>query len=332
MAFVYLHSFIEPALATKNELRSRCANRAGRVQCVAAERRLVQLKRDYEGYYRTVRHSLAAHRQDLPLEDAIEAWNQVDSDTLDWFIEEARGCWADLRALDPTLPAGSQLEEETHREFLAEVSAAFDPPSDKAELSFDTLALSHPRRIGLIPTHPIQGRAAEIVSILEMIDMGVWFSTFLQRSFASQLLIQSMLVVDLVNLIDDLYGGSAGRVDHRQDSFIEILGAAQHPGESVLQTAISQLDHAAIRTVRSVRNDIAGHVSFDPARNLAGLMKELVDLDETTLNSVYVPARQAFYDACAADLTTRIFLISGRPQSDLRVEPIPDAVRGFDRS
>ena len=51
-----------------------------------------ELRSDFQAFHECIRHDLAVHRDQLGLEAAIEAWNEIDSDTLAWFtgaVEES---------------------------------------------------------------------------------------------------------------------------------------------------------------------------------------------------------------------------------------------------
>src|SRR5207237_7190748 len=74
-ALVFLDSYIGIARRLKNLLKAPKATKQ-------LGQDLNKLADDYHGYFDTIRDKLAAHRQDLPIDEAWDVWNQIDAATV----------------------------------------------------------------------------------------------------------------------------------------------------------------------------------------------------------------------------------------------------------
>ena len=63
-----------------------------------------QLRDDFEEFFSRIRHDLAAHRDAVALDVAIEAWNEIDSDTLAWFCAAVDESIDDIIGRHPQVP------------------------------------------------------------------------------------------------------------------------------------------------------------------------------------------------------------------------------------
>jgi len=63
---------------------------------------------DCHDYFDKIRDKLAAHRQDLPIEEAWDVWNQIDAAPVGILADDAIATWQKLTAIDASAPGGEE--------------------------------------------------------------------------------------------------------------------------------------------------------------------------------------------------------------------------------
>lgn len=283
---------------------------------------------DFEGYYERVRNDLSAHRDVLGLDLAIEAWNEIDSDTLLWFCTTASESFDDI-VVRHTLIDGSLVDfPDIGDKGLAQLLAT--PLSEEGALRFSTDSLALTRgHASFIPVHPVQESASILMSVWQSLKACHRINELARGHIATHLLLKTMFVNDTVNFIDNLYGGPVGASEKRSPSLLDIMDGDGFDGASALKSALKVVDLAAVRSVREIRNKACAHL--DPSFPLRQLQDMVLDVeDEVILDRVLNPAWAALNEACAADLTTRWLLMDEVSMAGLRPASTP-GVRAFDR-
>lgn len=318
MVIVYLGAFINPALELKN---------ARGLKKTEGERLLHDLEKNYNDYYATIRHSLAAHRQDIDYVDMLDAWNAVDWTTTATFAGDAQAAWAALRSDDASLPYFAASPAVANPSLL---TALVTGPQlgDSATLSLDNLSMTR-GQIGFVPTHRVQTRGFEVVSVLDCIEVAD--DALIAVNAADddlRRLATSTMLLDLCNLVDCVFGIAGGRAEAPEDSFLDILEEDGFGGAPRLRAVADALDLGAVGLLRAVRNKIVAHL--EPNEGLADLLHDLDTVDGGDVNAVFSTARNAFYESCADDFFTQIFLIHGRQVAGLKVVPAPEVHKPYD--
>lgn len=289
---------------------------------------LNKLADDYHGYYDRIRDKLSAHRQDLPIDEAWDTWNEIDAVTVTVLTDDAISTYQRLARLDAQVPPFAPLAAESEPNLVAPATTT---ASEDLKFSADTLAMTR-GEAGIVPTHVVQVRGGEVLSVIHILNATATLVERIKLDLDAARLLKTMLIVDLCNLYDLLYGVAAGH-DPGQPSFLDILedgrsSGGAFAGAALLRADVADFDRAKLDDLRFLRNKICAHVDW--ALPLAHLLSELDQLDDAFFNDLYKPAFDGFVAACQADPATNIFLLLGRPLAGLKLaEPI-EAQRAFD--
>lgn len=287
-----------------------------------------KLRSDFEDFYDRIRHDLAAHRDTLPLDVAIEAWNEIDSDTLAWFCAVTDESIEDIVARH-SLMAGSVTDfPAVGNDDLARRLAI--PKEDAGTVRFSTDSLSMTRgHAGIVPIHEVQDSGSVLMSTLQSLKTCLRINEIIKGHLACHLLLKTMFVIDTMNLVDGIYGEPIGASPKRSASFLGILESGAFGGATSLRQSLEAVDLEAIQEVRTIRNKACAHL--DPALSLKQLQSMVLDLEDSLiLDRVLNPAAAALQDACAKDMTTRWLLMDEASLSGISLVDSP-GVRPFDR-
>jgi len=92
---------------------------------------LNKLADDYHDYFDKIRDKLAAHRQDLPIDQAWDVWNQIDAATVGILTDDVIATWQKLTAIDAGALAYAPFGVESDPQLVAAPGAPPPPePSD----------------------------------------------------------------------------------------------------------------------------------------------------------------------------------------------------------
>lgn len=287
-----------------------------------------EMRDDFDAFYGQIRNDLSAHRDVLELDLAIEAWNEIDTDTLLWFTESATENLTEIASRHSML-RGTPIDFDVvgNCELAGELAV---PLSGDGALRFSTDALALTRgHSGFIPLHPVQDAAAVLMSVRASLDACSRIIGLVGRRISAHLLLKTMFINDTMNLLDNLYGPLVGASDKRSPSMLKVMEEGDFGGAGTLAASLDALDIDAVRSVREVRNRACAHL--DPNVPLRSLQDMVLDLkDEVLLDRVLNPSWEALEKACAADFSTRWLLMDEMSLSGLRPVATP-GVRAFDR-
>lgn len=304
---VYVDAFLKLAPVLKNQIK------ATGVEVNTVHELLNCLRKDYESFYAKIRDKLSAHRQDLPLVDIIEAWNEIDDVTVNTFINEASQIYNLLNSLNSIVP--SFIESDDVRSSDLKFKLENLPKQERSsgvELAMDNLAFSRPNTVNKICTSEIEKRGSQVVSILDTIKVLFRLYQILTLGKDTERLGKAMIIVDTINLIDNLYPKICTDAKYKVNSFLEISQQQGHRGYQILKEAYEQRDINAESGLREVRNKIAAHVDNNPSQNLKVLL-DLLDLTtiEHLRQQVFLPAKDTFMKCCQQDVKTSSLLCHG---------------------
>lgn len=286
------------------------------------------LRNDFESYHSHIRNDLSAHRDVIDLALAIEAWNEVDSDTLSWFCVAAEENLSDITNNHLLMSGALKDFDALGDEEFARRLAARRPNDGNLRFSTDALALTR-GHASFIPLHPVQDSASVLMSVWESLQICSRINELARRHISAHLLLKTMFVIDTINFIDNLYGEPVGASDKRSPALLSIMDEGGFAGSPLLANALEVVDLAAVQSVRGVRNKACAHLDGTfPLRQLQDMVLDVED--EVILDRVLNPAWAALNRACAADLTTRWLLMNEISMAGLRPASTP-GVRAFDR-
>ena len=303
---VYVDAFLKLAPVLKNQIK------ATGVKVDTVHKALNLLTRDYESFYAIIRDKLSAHRQDLPLVDTIEAWNEIDDVTVNTFINDASQIYNLLNSLNSIVPYFIDFDDFGNSDLKFKLeNLAKQGATTGIELAMDNLAFSRLNTVRNIDTSEIKKRGSQIVSILDTIKVLFRLYQPLKSGKDTERLAKAMLIVDTINLIDNLYPNAYTDPKYKINSFLEISQQQGHGGYQILKNAYDQRDIDAEGRLREVRNKIAAHVDDNPSLNLEYLLALLDSITIEYLIQVISAAQNAFIQCCKEDIKT-ILLPEGR--------------------
>lgn len=285
-----------------------------------------KLRSDFDEFYKRIRHDLAAHRDDVPLDVALEAWNEIDDGTLAWFVDAAEASFANIVRAHPLLAGELKPFAAEHDGELIRLLRAPVDRDRGARFSTDALALSR-GEISMIPMHPVQARVSVLISIIDTMSICGRLSGLIGNDIGCHVLLKTLFIMDSINLIDGIYGEVAGGAAVRSPGLLEIMERDTFAGAPVLRGSVSKLDLDAAGALRFVRNKACAHL--DPTFSLREITSNVIELDnDVIVTRAAAPAWAAVEDACAADITTKWLLMSGVSLSGLNPASTP-GVRAY---
>ena len=157
--FLYLDAFLQLAPRLKNELKGIKKDVLDVHEC------LRKLESDYEGNYSRIRDKLTAHRQELPLADLIEAWNEVDLVSTTIFTEDAETIYRLMADLHPDVPAYTEFKGVNDPAIARIVRTEFGDAPQGLQVGTDNLAITRPQTVTFIPTCDFQRQVMQVVGL-----------------------------------------------------------------------------------------------------------------------------------------------------------------------
>lgn len=301
--FVYLDAFFEFAPQVKNSLEKRDIN------VKATHEKIATIRTEYENYYATIRDKLAAHRQDLTILETFEIWNEIDLTTLDYFISEALDIYNLLHALKrEEVPAYVDFPIITN--IISPVSAnVIHTPV----ISSDSLALTRPNTISFLPINSIQKRGSQINSIID--TLLYLFKLYPTEDLEVDLIrvVKSMIILDVINLLDNIYPFMPNDPRHKIESFLEISQLANLSGYNLLYQSHEARNQTLEEKIREVRNKICAHI--DTVETLDNTLQLLDEVMINELIELFTETSNSFYSSCKLDIRTQILNINGEKLS-----------------
>ncbi len=296
--FVYLDAFFNFAPQIKNSLDKKDVN------VKSINEKISKIRDEYEDYYSKIRDKLTAHRQDLPILETFEVWNDIDVTTLDYFITEVLDIY--------NLLHGLKRNEITSYSDFTIASVELKPSTSNIpttpSIASDNLALTRPNTISLVAINQIQYRGTQINSIIDTIYYLASILPDEAQSKDLERLIKSMLIVDLINLLDNLYPYNPSDGSHKIESFYEISNNENLKGYQILVQSYTTRNIALEERIRTIRNKICAHI--DTTESLETLLDYLDKFTIDEFNLLFVPLRTAFKKSCQADVRTKMLLMN----------------------
>ena len=304
---VYLDSFLELAPQLNNKIKSQGYN------VVSVKHKLNQLRQDYEKLYSEIRDKLAVHRQDLPFLQRIEAWNEIDNTTVKSFINDALNIYNELNNLSHVFSPFTGFRSKQNCRLKNKLKTLNAKNSNTPKISSDNLGNTRNNICCVIPCNKMQQRCSQITSVLNTINFSQAIYPTLSLDKHTKRLGKAMIILDVFNLIDNLYPFNHSNPEYNIKSLLEICQTENLDKCLILQNSYNNRDTNTEDEFRQVRNKTAAHVdSKEILNNLLALLdsKDIQHL----INKVFNPAYNAFQDWCQSDIATKVFLVDLNPE------------------
>lgn len=263
---------------------------------------LNNIEADYEKHFAVLRGKMHAHRQELPMLDALKAWSIMHDDYIAYFREEFAIAYERIRQRDITLPKKIKPAKPLSERLKARLQKA----TKTSDLYFN---LSKQGLFSRSGTSAMLGGAAErgqevldtfdVLELCQKINVGVKGTEEYTRLSAI------LYLVEAIAMFDTLYDDQNPDVSLREESFLDKLRNWPKPDNypfdnwdfpvTALENAQKQIEAKSVRD-RTLRNKMAAHIDADEP--LPTLLLELQHYDWNALASAVIFSRQQFNLAC----------------------------------
>lgn len=257
---------------------------------------------DFDAYFVKARHRFSAHVQDLPLEERLALWNDIEILKVDYFVDGAREIYSHLGDLGivgftPYVPPAelSDVGLASSLQAMRDGQRAASGP----EFASDALALTRPNTVSMLNLTPVHERAGQIALLRRWIRTQRAMLDILAAFPRVQRLLTARLMTDIVSFADCLItrptAPDAPQAQLGLDDLIRDGGQSAEPIEAFL-TAFDF--EAALGPLRSLRNQVGGHLEGDQATPLATLTANLDVFHTRDALAFFDRMEAAFLNAC----------------------------------
>lgn len=309
--FLGVEQFLIFAPALKNNLyQTQRIDRQSRNQIATL---ITTLQRDFDGAYSPIRDKMTAHRQSMDLLAELGTWNDIDLSAIsilsDQVVEIAK------RLLGPLDEDAKILQIEnvntTYSGLSGALTVRFPLNSSAATISTDSLAMTRPNTVTLIPVHPNQEKLSRIMSCVDIFSFECACSHISQPFCEPHKSVLALLINDGFNILDNIF------VDRPDDpSLLTSWRDGSYSGTSLLENF--QRNRQMEDSLRAVRNHFCAHLDAQ---------MELREIDNEFLNAAIVPFGNhinslisTLYKGCHADSRTKMFLMRNSVVDALEVQ------------
>ncbi|MGP4806181.1 hypothetical protein ACSV5G_20650 [Agrobacterium cavarae] len=270
----------------------------------------------FDEYFKTARHKLGAHVQDLDLGQRIELWNDIETSKIGTFVEGAAEIYGLLAPLNlpgyvPLTSPPAELADPVFLSTLAQFQHSAIPA--RAEYASDALAMTRPGTIAGSGNTPIHHRAAQLSLIARWIR---WDRSTLDRFAAFprvRRILLSRLVTDVVSFADCLITRpTASGALQTMVGFNDLMAAEAGGPSPALATFLSGYQfEPVLNRYRPVRDQIGGHLEIDPTQALADVFFALDSVDLADLHNFFEVMRDTFFAACGERVYLSLYRADG---------------------
>ena len=263
----------------------------------------------FDEYFKTTRHKLSAHVQDLDFGRRIELWNDVEAGKIGVFVDGAAQIYEALAGLGlpgyASLPAApAEIDDAAFAAALVDFRASAAAP--RAEFAVDPLGMTRPGTLSGMGMTPLHERASQLALICRWI---AWDRAVLDRFSAFprvRRILQARLVTDVVSFADCLVTRpvAAGALQ-ALTGLDDLLAAEGGPSEPLKAFLSTYRFEQAVERLRPARNKFGAHLDDDPAMSLLDVLALFDALDESDVVAIAETLRTAFRAACHE----RVYLI-----------------------
>ncbi|WP_264045745.1 hypothetical protein [Methylobacterium flocculans] len=264
----------------------------------------------FDEYFKTTRHKLSAHVQDLDFGRRIELWNDVEAGKIGVFVDGAAQIYEALSGLGlpgyaPLPAAPAEIGDAAFAAALIDFRASAAAP--RAEFAADPLGMTRPGTLSGMGTTPLHERASQLALIARWI---AWDQAVLDRFSAFprvRRILQARLVTDVVSFADCLVTRpvAAGALQ-ALTGLDDLLAAEGGPSEPLTAFLRTYRFEQAVDRLRPARNKFGAHLDDDPTMGLSDVLALFDALDWSDVPAVAETLRTAFRAACHE----RVYLIS----------------------
>jgi len=305
MFFIRLDDFVKTAPQLKNKLQ-----RAG-YKVRTLEERIHRLESDYENHYARIRDHLAAHRDGKDFWSCLELWHDIDQISIEFLATDAGQVLNEMSTINESFGLYARpLEINTE---VANALSNYQPINNKPTIGMDSFAYSRASTVYTIPVHESQELGVKIVSCFDFArrqvrllrEMEIMTCPILKQT------ISASLILDLVNLIENLFG-LPNKV-FRSKTFTQMSIEYQFKGFQILEKLAEAIaiHQDSLDELLEIRNKACAH--YDMKTSIANTIKLLDNIDYHALEKDFDFLWEVFEDACKMDVRTLMYLIHDTP-------------------
>jgi len=272
--------------------------------------------RSFEEYFKTVRHKLSAHVQDIDFGKRIELWNDVEINKTGYFVDGAKEIYESLATLGiPGYVPYAAPADLTDPALLA-ILKSYQGSADnriRAEIGVDPLAMTRSNTVAMMVTGDAQQRAGQLVLIRR------WIRS--QREFMAQVegylnvvrILKARIITDIVSFYDGLVTRRvAPGALQEMDGLDTLLSAAGQDASAIGKFVTESTFDTALQAARQVRDHGGAHLEIDEALTLADLIKEIDGFDLPDALAFFERVTQLFTKVCHEVLFLRMYAVDGQ--------------------
>lgn len=247
----------------------------------------------YTGSYDTIRDKLSAHQQNLPLDETISWWGDIDASSINVLYD-------DLRALKVFI-ASKRLAID--RDLRIEKFPATFESEKKFVFNAGRFGLGTEGAVSIVPGHETQEKAGLVSSAIDFLQKDFWLTASFDDPQSEHFTHLNnigwlLALIDFTSLLDCIYS------DDKEKSLVKVWEDANMSG--IIQLKSIPRDQKFEADIRVVRNKIAAHL--DTVAPLEQTLKLFYDLDVTKFYEYVAGFLKSFFDACRSDIRTRHML------------------------
>lgn len=275
------------------------------------EEKIKRLRMDYDEAYDVIRDKLGAHQQELSIENIIEWYNEIDTDTINIFYDDIKTIQSELEVL-----LNSNFQPITDFDKIDLSNTTLKKDSSSVKVSHSRLGVVEQNTAAMISMHSLQTKHQTILAITDSIRDNFSFTTYLDNPQTQYRLylfdIAWLLIInDTCSLLDNLYD-DINTSYANEKSLYTIWDENNINGFGDLQTYKLNRNTVLEDKLRDIRNKYSSH--FDQNSLYNDLEQMFISLDLKELFDYIILQINQYNNACDKDIRTKGFIAIGEKQ------------------
>lgn len=289
--------------------------------------------KDFDDYFRTARHKLSAHVQDIDFGKRIELWNDVEVSKISYFVDGAKEIHDSLAALNiPGFIAYTEPPELTDPALLVLLQDFMGSAELRlrAEIGTDPLAMTRPHAVAILVTGDVQARASQLALIRRWITAQLdWLKRFETYPGIARIL-KERLVTDIVSFCDGLVTRAVAPGAPQEMEGLNTLLANINQDVSAIDRFVQVSSfESSLQAARRVRDHVGAHLEIDDAITLTDILREIDTFDLKTALDFFDRVARVFMKVCHDVHFLRMYAVDGQQlygimPNSFRVTPFDD--------
>lgn len=249
----------------------------------------------YEEYSKRTRDKLAAHVQDLDLQQRLDLWFGIDDSTLDYFVSGALEIYCNC--LGGMLLPGYQIYtpfQELVDDRLTELLGVVERrDAGRVVMSSDALALTRSNTVAALNFTPVHERAGQLAAIARWVHITKELLGCTRGHPNLQRMLRAQLVTDVVSFADCLITRGGGQQQAGLDQLVP------PNGRTVIDKFVEVFRYDdVLAPMRLVRNHIGAHLEQQDHMTLGDIHAEADSLQEGEILETFGRLASAFRSVC----------------------------------